>query len=127
MRLRTARLVSLAALLPLLACAVAGIGYDRFRCVFTGEVSEDDGCCPAEDASATAVMKGAPCCERETAQHVHPPVEPTTPAVDYAAAPAQLSLGTPLGPLPARRLAAAADAPRPPPAPLHLLKQSFLI
>ena len=56
MRSRLAeRLVSLAALLPLLAFVVAGIGYDRFRCTFTGEVSEM-GCCPAEDPPAAPVV-----------------------------------------------------------------------
>jgi hypothetical protein len=130
MRLRTARLVSLAASLALLACAVSGMGYDRFRCAFTGhvsDVSDEDECCPAEDASPTPAVKAAPCCERETARSAQPPVEPTPSHVQLEATATPQGLAAPPAAAPARTMTAAAVASRPPPAPLHLLKHSLLI
>jgi hypothetical protein len=131
MRARTVRLVSLAALLPLLVVAAAGIGYDRLRCRYTGlvETAEtEDGCCPAEDAPATPVVREAPCCDRETAAVTHPPAEPTAGHAPFEAppAPSVLALLPPAAPaLP--NLARAAKTSRPPPTPLLLVKQSFLI
>lgn len=122
----TARLVSLAALVPLLALAVSGSGYDRFRCVFSGLVSED-GCCPAEEAPATPVVNGASCCDHESARPVKVAAEAAAPSLVAALTFAPLS-HVALSALPER----ASPAPRaaaqaPPPTPLRVLKQSFLI
>jgi hypothetical protein len=129
MRSRLAeRLVSLAALLPLLAFVVAGIGYDRFRCTFTGEVSEM-GCCPAEDPPAAPVVSGASCCDHETALAVRVPAEPApahalaAPEVFAVALPARFAPG----PAPAATFAPPAPGRAPPRPPLVLVKQSFLI
>jgi hypothetical protein len=132
MRARTVRLVSLAALLPLLVVAAAGVGYDRLRCRNTGQVESaemaDAGCCPAEEGPATPVLRDARCCDRETAEANHPPAEPTAGHAPFEAppAPSVLAVLPPAAPaLP--NLARAARATRPPPTPLLLVKQSFLI
>jgi hypothetical protein len=127
MRPRThARFVSLAALLPLLVVAVSGFGYDRMRCTFTGEVSES-GCCPTEEAPATPAINGASCCDHESARIVRLPGEAAAPPVVAALSAAVLPQ---VGVLPVP--SAPAAAPRavshaPPPTPLLLVKQSFLI
>jgi hypothetical protein len=122
------RLISLAALLPLLAFVVAGIGYDRFRCTFTGEVSEM-GCCPAEDPPAAPAVSGASCCDHEIARVVRVPAEPA-PAREVAALDA-LALPLPAlfapAPAPAATFAPPAPGRAPPRPPLVLVKQSFLI
>jgi hypothetical protein len=121
-----ARIVSLAALLPLLVVAVAGTGYDRMRCTFSGEVSE--GCGPSEEqAPATPALNGASCCSHESARTVRLPAEAVAPQLVASLATTVLPE---LGVLPAP--AAPAFAPRavsnaPPPTPLVLVKQSFLI
>ncbi|HVX96436.1 MAG TPA: hypothetical protein VHK47_16095 [Polyangia bacterium] len=129
MRSRLAgRLVSLAALLPLLAFVVAGIGYDRFRCTFTGEVSEM-GCCPADDPPAAPVVTGASCCDHETALRLRVPVEPA-PARELAPLDVfAVALPAPFTPEPAPAATFAPPAPgrAPPRPPLVLVKQSFLI
>lgn len=134
MQARTARLVSLAALLPLLVVAAAGIGYDRLRCRATGLVEtttaagEGDGCCPAEESPSTAVVRDARCCDRETAAVSHPPAEPNTAhgPFEVLAPLALVTLLPPDAPA-ATNLARAAKATRPPPTPLRVIKQSFLI
>jgi hypothetical protein len=129
MRARThARIVSLAALLPLLVVALSGFGYDRMRCLFTGEVSElGMGCCPSEEAPTTPSVSAASCCDHESARTVRLPAEATAPRVVVELAADALPEA---GVLPAPE--APAFAPRavshaPPPTPLVLLKQSFLI
>jgi hypothetical protein len=124
----TARLVSLAALLPLLALAVAGGGYDRFRCAFTGEVTET-GCCPAEDPPVQPVANAASCCDHESGRVERAPAEET--AAHAVAVPAY-ALATTVGDAgpalpPARAGAPHASAQAPPSPPLRLVKQSFLI
>jgi hypothetical protein len=132
MQARTARLVSLAALLPLLVVAAAGIGYDRLRCRATGVVetaeADGDGCCPAEESPSTPVVRDARCCDRETAAVSHPPAEPNAAHTPFeAAVPHLLVALLPLGEPAATNLARAAKTTRPPPTPLILVKQSFLI
>jgi hypothetical protein len=132
MQARTARLVSLAALLPLLVVAAAGIGYDRLRCRYTGIVetagSADEGCCPAEESPATPVVRDARCCDRETAAVSHPPAEPNAAhAPVEAPAPQPLVALLPPEAPASTNLARAAKATRPPPTPLRVIKQSFLI
>ena len=128
MRARTrARLVSLAALLPLLVVAVSGFGYDRMRCAFTGEVSES-GCCPSEEAPVTPAINGASCCDHESARTVRLPGEAAAPRADLPLS--TVAVLPEIGLLPAP--ATPASAPRavsnaPPPTPLVLVKQSFLI
>jgi hypothetical protein len=123
-RLR-ARLVSLAALLPLLVVAVSGYGYDRMRCAFTGTVMEE-GCCPSEDAPATPVLNGASCCDHESARTVRLPAEAPAPVavadLSSVALPEVGVLPPPAAPLFAPRAVSHA-----PPTPLVLVKQSFLI
>ena len=122
-----ARLVSLAALLPLLIVALSGFGYDRMRCTFSGAVSED-GCCPAEDAPATPVANGASCCDRESARTVEAPAEVAPPTFFAVEALASLSAPVTLAPPTTRAtLAPRTAAQSPPPTPLILVKQSFLI
>ena len=121
------RVIGLAALLPLLVVAVSGLGYDRFRCAFTGEVTEA-GCCPVHDAPAAPVVSAASCCDHESARVERAPAEPAAPRDVAFAAPALAARGPALALAPAPR----ADAPRagaqaPPSPPLLLLKQSFLI
>jgi hypothetical protein len=130
MRVRSAHsFVTFAALLPLLVVAVSGQGYDRMRCMFSGQVSElsEGGCCPAEDAPAMPVASGASCCAHESARTVKLPAEAAAPRLTAAPVIAVLPE---LGSLPAR--VAPSSAPRaisqaPPPIPLVLVKQSFLI
>jgi hypothetical protein len=125
---RTSRLVSLAALLPLLA-AVAGVGYDRFRCTFTGEVSET-GCCPSAApprAGAPAVVDAASCCAHETAHAAQVPAESCARPLlllDVAAARPQVPARLAISAAVFTRLARAQAPPRP---SIVLLKQSFLI
>jgi hypothetical protein len=135
MTARTARLVSLAALLPLLVVAAAGVGYDRLRCRATGlvetataEGQEGGGCCPAEESPATPVVRDARCCDRETAAVSHPPAEPNGAHGPFEVL-APLALVTLLPPPTpaATNLARAAKTTRPPPTPLRVIKQSFLI
>jgi hypothetical protein len=132
MTARTARLVSLAALLPLLVVAAAGVGYDRLRCRDTGlvETAEtgDDGCCPAEESPATPVVRDGRCCDRETASVSHPPAEPNAAHGPFEVlAPLPLVTLLPPSPPAAAHLARAANTTRPPPTPLRVIKQSFLI
>jgi hypothetical protein len=131
MSTRALRLVSLAALLPLLVVAAAGVGYDRLRCRFTGLVEANDAagdsCCPDEPSSATPVIREARCCDRETAAIAHPPAEPSTvhAAFETPIVSAPLALFSPGAP--AARAAVDAATPRAPPTPLRIAKQSFLI
>jgi hypothetical protein len=122
-----ARLVSLAALVPLLMLAVSGFGYSRYRCVFTGVASEES-CCPAEDAPATPVVNAASCCDHEHAEVVRPPAEtPSSPVLADLAAVTCPS-GFVVAPVaPAAAPARLIDAVGPPQPPLRLVKQSFLI
>jgi len=127
---RLLRALGLAAALPLLVAAVAGVGYDRFRCAFTGEVSQvGTGCCPAEDPPATPVVSAASCCDLEHARPVRVPSESaaraaTCPAPDLVAAlPADFADPAPS---PAA-LARNANAQAPPRPPLVLLKHALLI
>jgi hypothetical protein len=120
------RVISLAALLPLLVVAVAGFGYDRMRCTFTGEIMAE-GCCPSEDPPATPTLNGASCCDHESARTVRLPSEAPAPS---AVADLSLVALPEVGVLPAP--VAPSFAPRavshaPPPTPLVLVKQSFLI
>lgn len=129
---RTARLVSLAALLPLLVVAAAGVGYDRLRCRYTGVVeaaaTDGGGCCPAEESRSTPVVRDARCCDRETAAVSHHPAEPnSTHAPFEAPSPRALVALLPPDAPAATSFARAAKAARPPPTPLRLTKQSFLI
>ena len=125
----TARVIGLAALLPLLVMAVSGLGYDRFRCAITGEVSEasDESCCPAADPPSMPVANGASCCDHESARPVRLPGElSTSPALALdlvALAPAILAPPAPAPASPAPR----ATAHAPPRPPLVLLKHAFLI
>jgi hypothetical protein len=126
-----ARVISLAVLLPLLALAVSGFGYDRFRCAFSGEVSDvsEPGCCPAEDPPAVPIVGAASCCDHESAQVVRPPAEIAGSRVAQVSAP-----GLPVScaclpvarPAPVSRLVRI-EVNRLPHPPLLLLKQSFLI
>jgi hypothetical protein len=123
----TARVIGWAALLPLLAMAFAGQGYDRFRCAFTGEVSAA-GCCAGGEAPAGPAANAASCCDHESARPVRVAAEPPSPrlAASQLAAPVSAASAPPAQP------AAAALAPRPgaqapPSPPLLLVKQSFLI
>jgi hypothetical protein len=122
-----ARLISLAALLPLLALAVSGFGYSRYRCSFTGVASEE-ACCPGEDASDAPVVSAASCCDHERGDIVHPPVEaaPSTTSVALAPAaqPHDLLVSPAVRVLPHGR---TTDALGPPGPSLRLVKQSFLI
>jgi hypothetical protein len=121
-----ARFVSLAALLPLLVLAVAGPGYDRLRCMFNGEVSEA-GCCPLEEAPATPVVHAGSCCAHESARVVRLPAELAPPRADAAAAPPAVAVLTELAPVVSAVRAAPATSQEPPPTPILLAKQSFLI
>jgi hypothetical protein len=126
LRLKT-RVITLATLLPLLAAAVAGLGYDRFRCAFTGEVSESS-CCPAEDAPTLPVASGASCCDHESARSVRVPAEassPTIAALDLRLLP--LGEAAPPVARPTAALPPPTRAHAPPSPPLLLVKQSFLI
>jgi hypothetical protein len=123
----SARLVSLAALLPLLAFAVSGLGYSRYRCTFTGVASEES-CCPAEDAPSTPVVSAASCCDHEHAETVRPPAETASAQTLAALPPVALPRG--LVDAPVARAATPerlVDALGPPRPPLRLVKQSFLI
>jgi hypothetical protein len=124
----TPRLVSLAALLPLLAFAVSSVGYDRFRCTFSGQVSED-GCCPSDDAPATPTLVSASCCDHESARPVKVPAlsSDARHAVAIDLPPVAPQLASLLAPRDAARLSRPASSHAPPPTPLLLLKQSFLI
>jgi hypothetical protein len=124
-----ARIVSLAALLPVLVVAVSGFGYDRMRCMFSGQVSQisEGGCCPTEEAPALPSASGASCCAHESARTVRLPAEAAAPTFTAELTAAVLPE---VGVLPAP--SAPAFAPRavsnaPPPTPLVLVKQSFLI
>jgi hypothetical protein len=123
----SSRLVGLAALLPLLAFAVAGVGYDRLRCAFTGEISEI-GCCAHDDDAPTQPTAAAPsCCDREVARVVRLPAEPA-PSAPVALAPTTSSVAfSAPAPDSAAEFARRTDAAPPPRRPLPLLKQSFLI
>src|SRR4051794_39930859 len=94
------RLVGLTALLPLLVVAVAGFGYDRFRCAFSGEIT-DMACCPhdeAPDAPAVPVANAASCCDHEVATVVRAPAEVPGVRIVVLAAPVALprTLAAPL-------------------------------
>ncbi|HVR02228.1 MAG TPA: hypothetical protein VMT47_08855 [Polyangia bacterium] len=121
------RIVGWAALLPLLAMAFAGQGYDRFRCAFTGEVSEV-GCCAGQEAPAGPAANAASCCDHESARPVRVAAEPPSPRLAASLLPAPVSAVS----APPVQPAAAALAPRPGAQaprspPLLLVKQSFLI
>jgi hypothetical protein len=125
----SARLVSLAALLPLLALAVSGFGYSRYRCTFTG-VAAEESCCPAEDAPDAPVVSAASCCDHESAEVVRPPAETAPTSTTFAALTPALISFVVLPPVLAARVPAsvrATSALGPPSAPLVVLKQSFLI
>jgi hypothetical protein len=122
----SSRLVSLAALLPLLTLAVSGLGYDRFRCTFTGEVSEVS-CCSSDEAPALPAAS-ASCCDHEGARAVRVPAEARSPREAIVARPALVTVVRLAPTSPARAtLAPRADAQAPPSPPLRVLKQSFLI
>jgi hypothetical protein len=123
------RWLSLAALLPLLALAVSGFGYDRSRCLFSGEVMAGD-CCASDDTGSGPAME-AVCCQHETVSFVRPPAEasgrtsaPLLAAVPVAILPARAALGEEAAP-PAPAWGAALL--RPPAVCPILSKQSFLI
>jgi hypothetical protein len=126
----TPRLVSLAALLPLLAFAMSSVGYDRFRCAFSGEVSED-GCCPGDvDAGpATPTLVNASCCDHESARPVKVPAlsSDARHAVAIDLPPVAPQLAACFAPADGARIPRPASSHAPPPTPLLLLKQSFLI
>src|SRR5688500_18447021 len=81
------RLTALAALLPLLVVAVTGLGYDRFRCAFSGQIT-DMACCPQEDTPALPVVNAASCCDHEVARVVRAPAELSGPRAVALDAPA---------------------------------------
>ncbi len=121
------RALSCAALLPLLLAAVAGLGYDRFRCAFSGQITEM-GCCPQDEAPVLPVANAASCCDHEVATVVRAPAEAPGSSVVALDAPAALprALVAPLleaRSVPARR----AEAAGPPLLSPLELKQSLLI
>jgi hypothetical protein len=126
MRFRlSARLITLAALVPFAWLAVSGLGYARFRCALTGEVSAD-ACGPTLAAPAMPIVRAASCCDRETVALAHAPVEPPTSHAELALAPSP----TAAEPLPSVNTKVAifiGKVPDPPATPLRVLKQSFLI
>ena len=123
----TPRWLGWAALLPLLAMTLAGQGYDRFRCAFTGEVSAV-GCCAGQEAPAGPAANAASCCDHESARPVHVAAEPPSPrlAASELAAPVTAVSAPPARPT-AAALAPRPGAQAPPSPPLLLVKQSFLI
>lgn len=121
-----ARLISLAALLPLLIVAVAGPGYDRLRCAFSGEIT-DMSCCPAQDPPAGPVANAASCCDHESARVVKLPAEVAPSATTVAIEAPSLPSLPELVPAAAPIVAPRATSQAPPPTPLILVKQSFLI
>jgi hypothetical protein len=122
------RLVSLAALLPLLAFAASGVTGAHCHCALTGAViyGADDDCCAGEDAPSSPVVSAPRCCEREAANVVRPPVEPTAPVplLSCVELPAAAPLLAPPPTSASVPTAASFSGPRP---PLLVLKQSFLL
>jgi hypothetical protein len=130
-RRQTARFISIAALLPLLALAVSGVGYSRFRCAFTGAVSDvsEPGCCPAEAPPAVPTLSSSSCCDHESGQVVRPPAETAGPEASCAPAPALLASTAVVPPSGGTGIARffRVEILRHPRLPLLLLKRSFLI
>jgi hypothetical protein len=125
------RLLTLAALLPLVVLSSSGGGSSLFRCQLTGVVSAHS-CCPEEASgdSAQAVIAPADCCTRETNAFSRPVAEApaargeavTVVIVAVAGGPALSALPPPA---PARVFAAEPRViPRP---PILLAKRSLLI